>query len=86
MDVYISQNQSVYTEGFLDIDPESYKKYLKGEEPSIENLAEYIKRWDLIDSDSVDYAEEYTDVFLDYLCIDDTEELFEEVKRLQREE
>ena len=26
MDVYISQNQSVYTEGFLDIDPESYVK------------------------------------------------------------
>ena len=86
MDVYISQNQSVYTEGFLDIDPESYKKYLNGKEPSIESLQDYIDRYNLVEVDSSCYEEEYTNVFLDYLRIDDTEELFEEVKRLQRKE
>ena len=45
MDVYISQHQSVYTEGFLDIDPESYKKYLNGKEPSIESLKDYIDKY-----------------------------------------
>ena len=86
MDVYISQNQSVYTEDYLDIDPESYKKYLNGKDPSIESLKDYIDKYSLIEADSSCYAEEYTDVFLDYLRIDDTEELFEEVKRLQRKE
>lgn len=86
MDVYISQNQSVYTEGYLDIDPESYKKYLNGKEPSIESLQDYIDRYNLVEADSSCYAEEYTNVFLDYLRVDDTEELFEEVKRLQRKE
>lgn len=86
MDVYISQNQSVYTEGYLDIDPESYKKYLNGKDPSIESLKDYIDKYSLIEADSSYYAEEYTNVFLDYLRIDDTEELFKEVKRLQRKE
>ena len=64
----------------------NYVDWLRKEIPTRENLQDYIDRYNLVEADSSCYAEEYTNVFLDYLRIDDAEELFEEVKRLQRKE
>lgn len=69
-----------------DIDIKNYVDWLRKEIPTRKNLQDYIDRYNLVEADSSCYAEEYTNVFLDYLRVDDTEELFEEVKRLQRKE
>ena len=75
---------SIYRD--IDIDIKNYVDWLRKEIPTRENLQDYIDRYNLVEADSSCYAEEYTNVFLDYLRVDDTKELFEEVKRLQRKE
>lgn len=86
MKLGIETSYEISVHGDIDINIKDYVEWLDSEEPSIESLQDYIDRYNLIEADSSCYVEEYTNVFLDYLRVDDTEELFEEVKRLQRKE
>ena len=86
MKLFVEKSYEISIYGDIDIDIKNYVDWLRKEIPTRENLQDYIDRYNLVEADSSCYAEEYTDVFLDYLRIDDTEELFEEVKRLQRKE
>ena len=86
MKLGIETSYEISVHGDIDINIKDYVEWLDSEEPSIESLQDYIDRYNLVEADSSCYAEEYTNVFLDYLRVDDTEELFEEVKRLQRKE
>ena len=86
MKLGIETSYEISVHGDIDINIKDYVEWLDSEEPSIESLQDYIDRYNLVEADSSCYVEEYTNVFLDYLRVDDTEELFEEVKRLQRKE
>ena len=86
MKLFVEKSYEISIYGDIDIDIKNYVDWLRKEIPTRENLQDYIDRYNLVEADSSCYAEEYTNVFLDYLRIDDTEELFEEVKRLQRKE
>ena len=86
MKLFVEKSYEISIYGDIDIDIKNYVDWLRKEIPTRENLQDYIDKYNLVEADSSCYAEEYTDVFLDYLRIDDTEELFEEVKRLQRKE
>ena len=86
MKLFVEKSYEISIYGDIDIDIKNQVDWLRKEIPTRENLQDYIDRYNLVEADSSCYAEEYTNVFLDYLRIDDTEELFEEVKRLQRKE
>ena len=86
MKLFVEKSYEINIYGDIDIDIKNYVDWLRKEIPTRENLQDYIDRYNLVEADSSCYAEEYTNVFLDYLRVDDTEELFEEVKRLQRKE
>ena len=86
MKLFIEKSYEISIYGDIDIDIKNYVDWLRKEIPTREILQDYIDRYNLVEADSSCYAEEYTNVFLDYLRVDDTEELFEEVKRLQRKE
>ena len=86
MKLFVKKSYEISIYGDIDIDIKNYVDWLRKEIPTRENLQDYIDRYNLVEADSSCYAEEYTNVFLDYLRVDDTEELFEEVKRLQRKE
>lgn len=86
MKLFVEKSYEISIYGDIDIDIKNYVDWLRKEIPTRENLQDYIDRYNLVEADSSCYAEEYTNVFLDYLRVDDTEELFEEVKRLQRKE
>ena len=86
MKLFVEKSYEISIYRDIDIDIKNYVDWLRKEIPTRENLQDYIDRYNLVEADSSCYAEEYTNVFLDYLRVDDTEELFEEVKRLQRKE
>ena len=86
MKLFVEKSYEISIYGDIDIDIKNYVDWLRKEIPTRENLQDYIDRYNLVEADSSCYAEEYTNVFLDYLRVDDTEELFEEIKRLQRKE
>ena len=86
MKLFVEKSYEISIYGDIDIDIKNQVDWLRKEIPTRENLQDYIDRYNLVEADSSCYAEEYTNVFLDYLRVDDTEELFEEVKRLQRKE
>ena len=86
MKLFVEKSYEISIYGDIDIDIKNYVDWLRKEIPTRENLQDYIDRYNLVEADSSCYAEEYTNVFLDYLRVDDIEELFEEVKRLQRKE
>lgn len=86
MKLFVEKSYEISIYGDIDIDIKNYVDWLRKEIPTRENLQDYIDRYNLVEADSSCYVEEYTNVFLDYLRVDDTEELFEEVKRLQRKE
>ena len=86
MKLFVEKSYEISIYGDIDIDIKDQVDWLRKEIPTRENLQDYIDRYNLVEADSSCYAEEYTNVFLDYLRVDDTEELFEEVKRLQRKE
>ena len=86
MKLFVEKSYEISIYGDIDIDIKNYVDWLRKEIPTRENLQDYIDRYNLVEADSSCYAEEYTNVFLDYLRVNDTEELFEEVKRLQRKE
>ena len=82
MKLFVEKSYEISIYGDIDIDIKNYVDWLRKEIPTRENLQDYIDRYNLVEADSSCYAEEYTNVFLDYLRVDDTEE----VKRLQRKE
>lgn len=86
MKLFVEKSYEISIYGDIDIDIKNQVDWLRKEIPTRENLQDYIDRYNLVEADSSCYAEEYTNVFLDYLRVDDTEELFEEIKRLQRKE
>ena len=86
MKLFVEKSYEISIYGDIDIDIKNQVDWLRKEIPTRENLQDYIDRYNLVEADSSCYAEEYTNIFLDYLRVDDTEELFEEVKRLQRKE
>ena len=86
MKLFVEKSYEISIYGDIDIDIKNQVDWLRKEIPTRENLQDYIDRYNLVEADSSCYAEEYTNVFLDYLRVDDTEELFEEVKRLQQKE
>ena len=86
MKLSVEKSYEISIYGDIDIDIKNYVDWLRKEIPTRENLQDYIDKYNLVEAGSSCYAEEYTNVFLDYLRVDDTEELFEEVKRLQQKE